>query len=312
MAYCILALKPAGVAAPYVIGDLAEALSDLGHTVHVLELQELAGQSPEAVKSLVISIAPDFAIMYGVSGLFPVQQGPRVGTFLTELDIPYACLICDNPELMLNELKWAKSDLMHLFVWDQVYVEELKKLGFEKVFPFALATNPRRFKLQTPLGEENFRVPVAFVGSLPTLASIEMLKKEIAADALVDIVLDLKRTNPEWSCRQCIANLMKHLGAEAAEELNVFMDSPAFGRFNRIIDGHLMYEQRLQIIRLLELEGISVWGNDAWANALREATTYRGRINYETEVPLLYQSAGIIIDIPAGQLLTSVKLRSGK
>ncbi|MEW6273580.1 MAG: hypothetical protein AB1556_00460 [Bacillota bacterium] len=55
VAYSILALKPAGAAAPYVIGDLAEALSDSGHTVHLPELQELAGQSPEAVKNLVIS-----------------------------------------------------------------------------------------------------------------------------------------------------------------------------------------------------------------------------------------------------------------
>ncbi|MGQ9756316.1 MAG: CgeB family protein, partial [Desulfotomaculales bacterium] len=311
MPYRILALKPTGVAAPYVISDLAEALSDLGHTVHVVELTELLKLPVNSCVEVISSINPDFAIAYGASGLIQLQTGSRVTNLLTELDIPFACLICDNPELIMTALKWAQSPLMQLFVWDEVYAAELKAAGFKNVFPFALATNPRRFLLREISHEAvaRFAVPLAFVGSLPDDESIHKLYAGLSFPALLDAVLKIRRAHPEWSCRQCIVALGNELDPGARKELEAYMEGPDFEQFNLLVHWRLTYERRVRIVRLLELEGIAVWGNRAWLKVLRDAGTYRGSIDYDTETPILYQVASIIIDIPSAQLLTAVNQR---
>jgi 2-polyprenyl-3-methyl-5-hydroxy-6-metoxy-1,4-benzoquinol methylase len=104
---------------------------------------------------------------------------------------------------------------------------------------------------------------------------------------------------------------MGKLDWKAVKELETFIESPVFSRFNLLVDRQLMYEHRLQVGRLLENSGItiSIWGNDTWADVLQNRDTYRGTINYDTEVPLLYRAASIIVDVPSGQLLTSVNQR---
>lgn len=311
MSYRILVLKSTGVAAPYVTGDLSEALSELGHMVHIVELKDLLSLPISSIIEFISSINPDFALMYGVSGLIRLQKGSRVTNLFSELDIPFACLICDNPELMLETLKWARSELMHLFVWDEAYADELKALGFKNVHPFSLATNPRRFKPRELTAEEarRFSVPLAFVGSIPKEESIRKLQAEISLPGLGEAVLKVKRAYPQWSCRQCLRALGDELGPEAKRELDFFMQGTGFEKLNLYLHWRLTFERRVQIVRLLELEGLAVWGNDEWPIVLRDAHTFRGSIDYETETPLLYQSAGIIIDVPSAQLLTSVNQR---
>ncbi|OAT80383.1 hypothetical protein A6M21_13525 [Desulfotomaculum copahuensis] len=291
---------------------MAEALSDLGHEVHVIELTELFKLPANLIIERLHSINPDFALMYGVSGLIHISHNSREINLLNDLDIPFACLICDNPELIMKTLKWANCSLMHLFVWDEVYESELRKLGFNHTYPFALATNARRFaQIAANVNKEpEFRVPLAFIGSLPNSESIFRLQNEIGLPSLLlEALLRVRKHNPLWTWRHCIHSLCENLGEESAKELELLVNSPGFDKVNLFLDWHLTYVNRSGIVQFLESEGLNIWGGENWRSVLRDANAYRGRIDYETETPILYRSADIIIDVPSAQLLTSVNQR---
>lgn len=169
---------------------------------------------------------------------------------------------------------------MHLFVWDEVYESELRKAGFNQTYPFALATNTRRFtQIATNINKElEFRVPLAFVGSLPNTESILKLQNEIGLPPLLlDALLRIRKEHPLWTWRHCIHSLGEGLGEEAAKELDLLIKSPDFNKINLFLDWYLTYANRSGILQFLESEGLHIWGGENWPNVLRDPNAYRGK-----------------------------------
>ncbi len=310
--YRVVVFKGWGVAAPYVMQDLAEAFRDLGHEVLLLDVANLNEKAAGALVPAVGEFKPDFAVFYGAVGIIRYNAGPRVTHILQELDLPFAALIYDNPHLIMDVLKWARSPLMNLFVWDDVYADELRAAGFERVNPIALATNPRRFAGNLRQGHKgrDWQPPaIAFVGSLPGEDRITQLRDELQADTLVHAILRIRRLNPALSAYQAVKLLSRELDARTGERLVGLLDTPFSRKLAYLTDVMLMRERRIAAVRALEGHGINVWGSENWREVLKNPDTYKGRIDYDNEVPVLYATASIVLDVPAGQLLTSVNQR---
>jgi spore maturation protein CgeB len=71
----------------------------------------------------------------------------------------------DSPAIILSLYDGRQSDLAFIFVWDPTYIPEVRALGFERVFPLPLATDPEVFSPEKAQPEGNGRQRVTFVGN---------------------------------------------------------------------------------------------------------------------------------------------------
>lgn len=175
----ILIILHTGRAGPYVMMDLADTFTEMGHEVVFMRTEELckvAEEMPttEGLHELgrsILSLKPDVAMGYGATALFyfRIENGPFVNVF-ESLRIPYCSIFYDSPLLDIVFTSVAlTADAQHhfMFIWDRYYTEELKKLGFKNTYFMPIAANTKRYrKLPENLRADSpFACDVSFVGS---------------------------------------------------------------------------------------------------------------------------------------------------
>jgi spore maturation protein CgeB len=175
----ITVLLNPGRAAPYVMLDLSEHFNAMGHNSQLVKVGDLLSlESPPNTKEAFIELSrkvdalnPDVVIGYGAISLlhFKFQDGPLVNVFQT-LKVPMAGIYYDSPfqkEVFPSVASMAFSDIYHMFVWDQYYVDELEKLGFKNSHYMPIAANTNRYRKIKEQAREasEFTSDVSFVGS---------------------------------------------------------------------------------------------------------------------------------------------------
>ena len=172
----IVVVRSPGRIAPWVMNDIAESLTFLGHDVRILDLAAegilAARTASEAlacanrVSDMLRSLKTDLVLIYGLAGL--LELGDEAGdiTHLYEqLGIPCVCLFFDMPFGMADSLARLSALPLTLFVcWDRSYFAWMRSLGVRRLFYMPLGTNIRVFGRNEPVLEPEY--DCAFVGNI--------------------------------------------------------------------------------------------------------------------------------------------------
>ena len=148
----------------FLIPEVMRAFRQLGHQVHLALFDKRRDQSEEVLQRLLANIvdyAPD--LVFTVNHLGFDREGILLNT-LHRLRVPSVSWYVDSPAIILSLYDGPQSDLAFIFVWDPTYIPEVRALGFERVFPLPLATDPEVF---SPERARSSRRPqeVTFVGN---------------------------------------------------------------------------------------------------------------------------------------------------
>lgn len=278
-----------GTGWPYIMQDITAALHELGHSVRRLYLE--SGNVRQQYQKEVAANRPDYILLLDAIGLMPDE--------FHKDNIPYISWFFDNP---FNWLAGSHvSSLYWIFVWDKTYVADLKEAGFQHVFYLPLAANPSVFYPREPQGI----CDVSFVGSSlwssqePPFA--EESKKRFIK--LVSRAVCKAPWIPFWS-------LIDLINKEAG--INFFMDEPAQKReFELFIQNFARTKYRHTIINAILEFNPHLYGDEGWKNSIKDGHgMYQGRINNRIDLPVVYSSSKININITVPQLRNSFSHRA--
>ncbi|HOX29360.1 MAG TPA: DUF3880 domain-containing protein, partial [bacterium] len=174
-----LVLKFEGRASPYVSDDLADGLNAMGHQAILLDFRQFdeldkVEQALEVISDIRAAVSqfyPDAVFAYGLNSFFSFVRPDGVKTDLFNfLGVPQVCLFYDaptDPRVFDIGYRTYNPKNNYFLIWDQFYVDEMKKYGFENSFYMPIASNIRRFKKLQYNEEdaERFSADVSFVGS---------------------------------------------------------------------------------------------------------------------------------------------------
>ncbi|MFZ2087643.1 MAG: DUF3880 domain-containing protein, partial [Desulfobaccales bacterium] len=147
----------------FLIAEIMRAFRQLGHEVQLALFDKRRDQGEEVLRQLITQVrdfSPD--LVFTVNHLGFDREGVLLHT-LHRLRVPSASWYVDSPAIILSLYDGPQSDLAFIFVWDPTYIPEVRSLGFDRVFPLPLATDPEIFSPERARGGQ--AQEVAFVGN---------------------------------------------------------------------------------------------------------------------------------------------------
>jgi spore maturation protein CgeB len=315
----ILGIMPSGVIAPFVSQDIYAALKALGHDILVIDIENLrravaAGgiQARDELIRTIRSFQPDFAMFYAVCGILRFSEIHTKSTdhLLADLNIPIFPCFFDDPNFILGiqpDMELTEETL--LFVWDKVYLEDMKKRGYRHSQHLPLGTNPDIFR---PLKKKQtkYRHALSFVGTIQDIQD----KMEVL-EGVPDFVKEIfeksirrKLRNPSRSFHEILPSVAQHLPENEWCLWQEFLKSKDYWRFFNALNqvtNNIWREQVVTSIALNEVD-IAVYGNSLWE---KHDVHYCGKIDYHRALPRLYASTPLHLNLTAPQLFTAINNR---
>uniref|UniRef100_A0A7C3UWX1 Glycosyltransferase Maf N-terminal domain-containing protein n=1 Tax=Desulfobacca acetoxidans TaxID=60893 RepID=A0A7C3UWX1_9BACT len=147
----------------FLIPEVMRGFQQLGHEVRLTRFHKRRDQGDAVLRRVFTDIrnfSPD--LVFTVNHLGFDREGVLLEA-LHRLRVPSVSWYVDSPAIILSLYDGPKSDLAFIFVWDPTYIPEVRSLGFERVFPLPLATDPEIFS--PPRARETHQQAVAFVGN---------------------------------------------------------------------------------------------------------------------------------------------------
>jgi spore maturation protein CgeB len=305
----------AGSAAPYVMAGYAQALRGMGHEVVVINMDEYAAAtsrvSPNKLYDrlfVTLSGAVELALFYAIprgSGLFDEQ-----GVCICEaLEIPFVSFFCDDPFVYLQELspsvrqKLVQSNFYQAFCSDKYYTQELRRFGLDHAQYLPLATDPGIFDIAgNNAVSKKLECDVCFVGSVDaSLDSLTQRRKQrwarfpILNAAIDDIVEHAKKPAPE-----IVLDKLKRIGQDLPWDI--------YAAFCRTVYEEANTHIRLATVGAIGKKSIKVFGPEGWKKSGAHIA-YGGVIDYTKELPRVYASARITLNITSPQLRNAATSR---
>lgn len=150
----------------FLMGELVGACESLNIPFQLLTVDNNEMASATFVEQLLhaaVTFKPDAVLTLNHLGVD--REGVLV-ELLQKLQLPLASWFVDNPHLILHLYQKLVSPWTSIFTWDVDNIASLKAMGFEHVFYLPLATDPRRFILNTGQNAPAaWRSRLSFVGN---------------------------------------------------------------------------------------------------------------------------------------------------
>jgi spore maturation protein CgeB len=303
--YKILIFQAYGEVIKYKIVDCKEALFDLGHRVEIVDLRKLGSSIGESIKNLRIKLEefkPHFAL--SVDHIFTIEEKEFVPQLLTRMRIPHASWLTDNPFYCKWITKRSISPYCCLFVWDEAYIDALRKYGFQNVFHLPLATNPKVFRPLT-LGEEErrrFECNLSFCGSsfYPDYRKCILNERNELKRLIFERIIRHQSQHPTKELSQIIKDVQEELGCK------IFFEDEMEAK--KTLEFASMAFYRLDLLQGVKEFGLTLCGDEGWRYLINEVN-FLGWLEYR-ELPKLYNSAKINLNITLSQIKTTMTIRA--
>lgn len=291
----------------FLIPEAVRAFRRLGHRVRSVLFDKRRDRGEEVVRRILREVeeyAPD--LVFTVNHLGLDRKGLLVDLF-HRLRLPLASWFVDRPAVILNLYEGRPSEFSYMFVWDPACIPEVRALGFEKVFPLPLATDPEIFCPCRNPGLAPGRHPVAFVGNSLVGAVQEKLARLPASPGFRRLFHRLARAyqkRPFWRLDEVLKQeglaghpLLQGLSPEERTDLEAGMMWEATRR------------HRLACIRRLAPFQPVVFGDPGWRRLLAAPFSLRPEVNYYEELPQVYRGSVINFNVTSLQMKTAVNQR---
>lgn len=305
----ILTFKGRGISRP-ILSSINTALEDLGHSVKCIDREDFLGsRANEIIPELIQDIRafdPHLAIFYGVYGIIPVNTKNGEETLFDVLKIPYASLFFDDPFISFPIYsKYYSSPFYHMFVFDRVYVDRLRELGFKRVYPLQIGTDPAIFK-KMELSEDDLRryqSDVSFVGHI---FMEDGFKEERGSwgpllNNIVDQAVRIKLQRMSIPIPVILNEVRKALPQKEREWFDGFLNERSSSYFLCQIYKECDSLHRKRIIEGLDIM-VDLWGVD---EGIFQNARIHGWIDYGHDLAKLYNATRINLDITTTQSITS-------
>ncbi len=278
-----------GTGWPYIMQDIIAGLHKLGHTVRILHLE--VGNFKYQFRKEVSAHRPDYIMLLDAIGLMHDEFNRE--------NIPYISWFFDNP---FNWLKPSHiSDNYLIFVWDKTYVDDLRQAGFKHVYYLPLAANPSIFYPREP----KMNCDISFAGS--SLWSPQPPPFDHESKKIYITLLAKSLCKAPWVSIWSIIEQLNHkLG------INFKLDDPSRKReFELFVQNFARTIYRNDIIQSVLEFNPHLYGDNGWRNSVADGRgVYLGRINNRLDLPVLYSSSSINLNITVPQLRDSFSHRA--
>ncbi len=291
----------------FLIPEATRAFRCLGHTVKPLLFDKRRDQGEEVVQRILREVkdyAPD--LVFTVNHLGLDRQG-ILSEFFHRWRLPLVSWYVDSPAIILNLYEGRPSEFAYVFVWDPAFIPEVRALGFEKVFPLPLATDPEIFRPGPAPGPASWQSPVAFVGNSLTAAVRKKLARLPDSPGFLPLFHRLARAYRERPFRRLPALLVQEdltdhpLIRELSREEQTDLEAAVIWEATR--------QHRLACVERLAPFKPVIYGDAGWRQLLRAPFTVRPEVNYFDELPGVYRGTVINFNVTSLQMKTAVNQR---
>jgi len=273
--------------------DLADGLRAEGFTVCPVDFD---GWAIEEITRALTRTAP--ALVADINYRHGLVE------FCARAGVPYLCWEID-PATDRIEAPRCATDRAFVFSYRKSCAEAFRMQGFVNAEHLPLASNTER---RRPLAPETTpaAAPVSFVGSSLAREARHYRRRFIA------LYREWHPASPdaEKTCEQALERCLEtqrrdfsqYLLADALEhELGPFLAGVRSSRTREdpvaLLDEVAAAEKRQTYIRALGRFGVDVWGDPAWQECVASGVCYRGWAGHIHELPGIYASAAIHVDI---------------
>lgn len=291
----------------FLIPEAVRAFRGLGHGVRTVlfdKRRDRGGKVVQRILEEVKAYAPD--LVFTVNHLGLDREGLLL-EFLLRLRVPLASWYVDSPALILNQYAGLPSDLAYIFVWDPTYIPEVRALGFEKVFPLPLATDPEIFRPRPAAELAAWRSRAAFVGNSLTRSVAEKLARLPSSPEFRKLFQRLARAYRERPYRR----LKEVLIQEGLTEHPLITGLSPAERTD--LEAGIIWEatrnHRLALVKRLSPFQPVVYGDQGWRRLVKKPFKVRPEVNYYDELPLVYGAADLNFNVTSLQMKAAVNQR---
>ncbi len=251
----------------------------------------------------VATFRPDFCLTINHLGF---DEEGIVTRFLESIELPAASWFVDSPELIVKGYGRNASPFTALFVWDTIYLDSMRRVGFDNVSYLPLGTDPELFRPLPSRAPEVARLAadVGFIGNSmtkpvkdklsvvhPSLhGAVASLARRLSADRMP---LEALFTNLASPLRQCLDALepRERLDFEAAVTWQAT----------------LLYRQSC-IARLHGFHPV-IHGDNGWHTLLDDGFSIAPPLDYYRELPFFYNACTVNFNATNLQMGTAVNQR---
>jgi spore maturation protein CgeB len=290
----------------FLIPEITRAFKALGHDVSLFLFDKRRDAGDAVLRRILEQVAamqPD--LVFTVNHLGFDREGVLVEA-LERLRIASVSWYVDSPAIILDLYQGPKSDRTAIFVWDPTYIPEVRAMGFARVHPLPLATDPEIFRPRPRAVCRRWRSRVSFVGNSlvgSVARKLARLPEDPGFQALTERLTAAFRARPRR-----FAELLR------AENL---ADSPLLGGLTpevrveweaAVVFGATRTYRRDCLQRLAPFQPV-IYGDAGWRELLGEAFSLRPEVNYYDELPAVYGASAINFNATSLQMRAAVNQR---
>lgn len=272
--------------------DCIDAFRSIGHRVSVVGLD-----SEDRLSRKISSFEPDF--------IFGLDRTGLNSKLLKEVEIPRASWFVDKPFYWITSESVSSGCIV--FVYDRVYVGQLKRFGFEEVFYLPLATNPKAFRGidLTPEDMQKYGCNISFVGkSIDYHSKYHQLFKDSQDRAIAEETIGIQIENPGLNLSDILEEVERAyhhpLGIKASIPIDII---------EMCLEGVASSRYRLEMVEEIGDLGLDLYGDDGWKGLISKNIRFLGGIDYHSQVPKLYNASKIHLNLTRVQLKSAINMR---
>ena len=290
----------------FLIPEVMRAFRQLGHQVQLALFDKRRDQGEKVLRQLLGEVrdyAPD--LVFTVNHLGFDREGLLLDT-LHRLRVPSVSWYVDSPAIILSLYDGPRSDLAFIFVWDPTYIPEVRSLGFERVFPLPLATDPEVFSPERARGNCQ-RHPVTFVGNSLVGSVQQKLARLPGTQDFQELFSRLCRAFKPLHTR-CLDALLVSEGLQE-DPLIRGLDRQGLSDLKAALLWRATMDYRLACVRELATFGPVIYGDSGWPELLGKGFVWRPEINYYDELHQVYSASAINFNATSLQMKAAVNQR---
>jgi spore maturation protein CgeB len=290
----------------FLIPEVMRACRHLGHQVHLALFDKRRDEGEEVLRQLLATIrdyAPD--LVFTVNHLGFDREGILLDT-LHRLRVPSVSWYVDSPAIILNLYDGPPSDLAYIFVWDPTYIPEVRALGFERVFPLPLATDPEIFSPERA-GVSWPRHPVGFVGNSMLRPYQQRLANLPEGRDFEKVFSTLYQAFKPMPFRR-LGSLLASLDLRE-DPLIRGLDRQDLTCLEAALIWKATLEYRLKCVKELEPFEPVIYGDQGWRELLGEGYTLQPVVNYYDDLPQVYGATAINFNATSLQMKAAMNQR---
>ncbi|MBW2304409.1 MAG: glycosyltransferase family 1 protein [Deltaproteobacteria bacterium] len=310
MNICIYKHRPRADVTIRILEAYKEALERLGHRVFTLS-HDAGEATPEEVRKLAVRFVDfnaDLALCYGFSAM------PKIGGgyFFRKHGIPLVLLCFENPFFgldneLIQEIR-SHPDYYHFFVWDSWYLDKLREL-FKNCHPIRHAARIKDPAWDPALTPPVFEREVAFVGHIPDFVQMrrERLESRNPFNPVIDELMLMKMRSPGSDLFGLLNDFLKNPPGSGATKPRLSWTDPLLHReiiFPLYAEGLGRY--RYVLLNCLHNFPLHYFGDLRWEAS---HVTFHPPVDYFEELPDIYRSTVVNLDIPPFQSIDSIDNR---